>query len=45
MKKSKIKFIIKQAISESYGKAGYTSLADKMLRLITKKLDKQWIKK
>lgn len=45
MKKSVVKFAIKQAIQESYGKAGFTTLADKFLRLVNKKLDKRWTKK
>jgi ribosome-associated toxin RatA of RatAB toxin-antitoxin module len=39
MKKSKIKFAIKQVIIESYSKAGYTNTADKFLQLFYKKLD------
>ena len=39
MKKKKIKRAIKEAIAESYGKAGFTTVANKMLTIFNTKLD------
>lgn len=40
MKKSKIKFIIRKCVVETYGKAGYTTTADSLLKLFNGKIDK-----
>ncbi len=37
-KKAKIRFALKQALLESYGKAGFTTTADKFYRIFCKKL-------
>lgn len=37
-KKSKIRKAIKSALAESYGKAGYTTTAEKFYKLFCKKL-------
>lgn len=38
-KRQKVKFAIKNAIVKTYGKAGYTTTADKFLRLFNKLVD------
>lgn len=38
-KKAKVKFAIRQAVVESYGNAGFTTTAAKMLKLFNKKID------
>jgi len=36
--KQRIKRIIKEALAQTYGKAGYTTTADKFYKLVCKKL-------
>ncbi len=42
MKKQKVKRFIKQAVKDTYGKAGYTNTADKMLTILFKEIEKHW---
>lgn len=40
MRKKQVKFAIKKAIQETYSKAGFTTTADKFLKIFFKKIDK-----